>query len=134
MKNYRQYGEYRKPSWAPPAWVFAPVWSVLYILIAISFGYVAYRYANNTLPLLVTLPFALNLIFNVAFTPILFRLKSFVFAAADVLAVAATLAWALAAVWPYAPWVVYSNLPYLGWVCFATVLQLTVTYLNRKRR
>ena len=133
MKNYRQYGEYRKPKWAPPAWVFAPVWTVLYILIAVSFGYVGYAYFRAALPLAVILPFALNLVFNFAFTPILFRLKNFMLAVADVLLVLATLVWALALIWPYAPWVALINLPYLAWVCFAAVLQLTITFLNRKR-
>jgi tryptophan-rich sensory protein len=38
--------------------------------------------------------------------------------------------WALYAVYAYVPWVSYVNIPYLVWVSFATVLQLTITYLN----
>ena len=50
-----------------------------------------------------------------------------------IILVLGTLVWALMAVWHAAPslrWVVYANIPYLLWVSFATVLQLTVTYLN----
>jgi len=83
---------------------------------------------------MVALPFALNLIFNFAFTPLQFGLKNNLLAAVDILLVLGTLIWALAALWYAAPalrWVVYVNTPYLLWVSFATVLQLTITYLNR---
>jgi len=72
----------------------------------------------------------LNLVFNFAFTPLQFGLKNNFLAAADILLVLATLLWALIAIWPQARWIVYVNIPYLLWVGFATVLQLTVTYLN----
>ncbi len=36
-------------------------------------------------------------------------------------------------IWPEMRWVTYANIPYLLWVAFATVLQFTVTYLNRSR-
>lgn len=124
------YSVWIKPWWAPPAWLFGPVWSVLYALIALSFGYVFYRYFAGTIPAMVALPFALNLIFNIAFTPIQFGLGSLWLSSVDILLVLATLAWALYVVYPYAPWVTYINIPYLLWVSFATVLQLTIFALN----
>ena len=132
MRTYAQYRSYKKPSWAPPAWLFGPVWTALYVLIALSFGYVGYAWVSGTIPANVALPFALNLVFNFLFTPIQFRWHNFALAALDVLAVWVTLVWALLAVLPFAPWVAYTNLPYLAWVSFATVLQITVTILNRK--
>lgn len=132
MNSAGQYQDYKKPSWAPPSWVFGPVWTVLYILIVISFGYVAYTYFTAGISLLVALPFVLNLIFNLAFTPIQFRLRNFTLAAVDVLLVWVTLIWAMIVVYPYVPWVAYINIPYLLWTSFATVLQLTVTAMNRK--
>jgi len=130
MEGYLQYAAWLKPSWAPPAWLFGPVWSVLYALIAISFGYVFYRYFMGTIPAVVALPFALNLIFNIAFTPIQFGLGSLWLSSVDILLVLATLAWALYVIYPYAPWVMYINIPYLLWVAFATVLQLSIFALN----
>ena len=132
MRTYSQYRSYKKPSWAPPAWLFGPVWTVLYLLIAISFGYVGYWWLTGGVPANVALPFALNLFFNFLFTIIQFRWRNFGLATLDVLAVWLTLAWALLAILPFAPWVAYSNLPYLAWVSFATVLQITVTVMNRK--
>lgn len=119
-----------KPEWAPPSWLFGPVWSVLYAIIAVTFGYVLYRAATGTLPWLVALPFVLNLIFNAAFSPIQFGLRNNFLASIDIALVLATLVWLLIAIWPHAKWVAIANIPYLAWVSFATVLQLTITYLN----
>ena len=131
-KTYNWYSQLKKPKWAPPKWIFGPVWSVLYVLIFISFGKVFLGvWRDDTIPLLVALPFILNLIFNFAFTPLEFRLKNNFLAALDVLFVLGTLAWAMITVFPYAPWITYFQIPYLLWVTFATTLQLTVTYLNR---
>ena len=120
-----------KPSWAPPSWLFGPVWTVLYVIIAVSFGTVFYKAFIRQIPRMVALPFALNLLFNAAFTPIQFGLKNNLLASLDILLVLGTLIWALLAVGSHLRWVVYANLPYLLWVAFATILQLTITFLNR---
>ena len=133
MDTYAWYATLIKPDWAPPAWVFGPVWTVLYAIIAVSFGTVFYKAIRRQIPWMVALPFALNLIFNFVFTPLQFGLQNNLLAAIDIILVLGTLIWALMAVWHAAPslrWVVYANIPYLLWVSFATVLQLTVTYLN----
>ncbi|MEX0932277.1 MAG: TspO/MBR family protein [Parcubacteria group bacterium] len=119
-----------RPEWAPPGEVFGPVWTVLYIIIAVSFGAVLFRALRNRIPRGVALPFVLNLIFNAAFTPIQFGLQNNVLASIDILLVLGTLVWAMVAVYKHLKWVTYANIPYLLWVSFATVLQLTITYLN----
>jgi translocator protein len=120
-----------KPSWAPPSWVFGPIWTFLYIIIAITYGTVFYRAFTGKLSWLVALPFALNLVFNLIFSPIQFGLKNNILASVDIFLILGTLIWALIAIWPHARWITYANLPYLIWVCIATVLQLTITILNR---
>ena len=130
MQMNQWYQELVRPEWAPPAWLFGPVWTVLYTIIAISFGYVAYKYFKGAVPFLVLLPFILNLVFNFAFTPLQFGLQNNLLAAIDIVLVLGTIIWAGFAIYPYFPWVVYVNIPYLIWVLFATVLQLTITYLN----
>ncbi len=129
--TYTWYQTLLKPTWAPPGWLFGPVWSVLYALIAISFGTVFYKTLKKALPIKVALPFILNVFFNIIFTPIQFGLQNNILAALDISLVLGTLAWAFVAIWPYYRWIVYINIPYLVWVSFATVLQFTVTYLNR---
>jgi len=133
MNESAQYMELIRPVWAPPSWIFGPVWTVLYAIIFVSFGTLFYQVFKKQIPAMVAIPFALNLLFNFAFTPIQFGLENNILASIDILLVLATLVWAFAAVWKHAPqlrWIVYVNIPYLLWVTFATCLQLTVTYLN----
>lgn len=124
------YATLIKPTWAPPQYLFGPVWTVLYIVIIISFGYVFYKWYQGKIPSIVALPFLLNIVFNVLFTPLQFGLRSNELASLDILAVLGTLGWSLYAIFPYIPLVTYVNIPYMLWVSFATVLQLTITYLN----
>ena len=134
MNTYNWYSQLIKPSWSPPSWLFGPVWTILYLIIAVSFGTVFYKTIIGKLSWVLALPFTLNLIFNFAFTPIQFGLKNNLLAAIDILLVLITLIWALIAIWQALPelrWVVYANIPYLVWVSFATALQLTITYLNK---
>jgi tryptophan-rich sensory protein len=125
------YATLIKPTWAPPEWLFGPVWTVLYVIIAVSFISVAVRYWQGRIGFMVFLPFVLNLIFNLAFTPLQFGLRNNWLAAIDIVLVWGTLVWALAAIRPLIPWVAYANLPYLVWVSFASLLQFTITWLNR---
>ncbi len=130
MDSYTWYSQLIKPDWAPPSWIFGPVWSVLYILIAVSFGTVIYLYIKRKVSFVVLLPFLLNILFNLIFTPIQFWLQNSLLASADILLVLATLVWAMWAIYPHKRWITYIQVPYLLWVSFATVLQLTITYLN----
>lgn len=127
---YGWYAELTKPAWAPEAWVFGPVWSVLYVIIAISFGYVCYATVTKRIPRVIAIPFALNLLFNLIFSPLQFGLQSLLLATIDIILVLATLMWSLYVVWPHARWVTLINIPYAVWVAFATVLQVTVTVMN----
>lgn len=130
MPDASWYQTLIRPEWAPPAWLFGPVWTVLYAIIFISFGYVFYQALKGNIPYIVALPFLLNLIFNLAFTPLQFGLQSNLLATIDIILVLSTIGWMFYAIYPYAAWVVYVNIPYALWVSFATILQLTITYLN----
>ncbi|OIO53684.1 TspO protein [Candidatus Peregrinibacteria bacterium CG1_02_54_53] len=125
------YAALIKPSFAPPSWIFGPVWSVLYVIIALSFGFVAYKVINGQWSPWVLLPFAVNLVANLAFTPLQFGVKSNVLALIDILVVLGSILWMIRTVAPLAPWVKWAQVPYLLWVSFATVLQATITWLNR---
>lgn len=122
--------EFIKPDWAPPSWLFGPVWTFLYILIFISFGYIFLKYFQKKIKFNIALPFLLNIFFNAIFTYIQFGLKNNILATVDILLVLSTLIWAMLSVSKKYKWVAYMQIPYLTWVSFATVLQITVTYLN----
>jgi len=132
MNNtYNWYQMLIKPSWAPPSWIFGPVWTILYGLIILSFGKTFLLFFHKKISFIVVLPFILNLIFNFIFTPIQFGLKNNILATVDILLVLSTLIWAMIAIYPYRKWIAYIQVPYLLWVSFATILQLTITYLNK---
>ena len=129
--SYNWYSTLIKPSWAPPSWLFGPVWTVLYVLIFISFGKVFLLFFQKKLPFIVVLPFLLNLLFNFIFTPLQFGLRNNLLAAIDILLVLTTLVWAALAIYPHLRYIAYLQIPYLLWVSFASALQLTITYLNK---
>ena len=131
MNTYNWYSQLIKPSWSPPSWLFGPVWTFLYVLIIASFGKVFIMTWQKQVPLIVALPFVLNIIFNLSFTPLQFGLKNNLLAGLDILLILITLIWAMVAIYPYSHWITYIQIPYLLWVSFATVLQLTITYLNK---
>ncbi len=130
MNTYTEYATYIKPDWAPPAWLFGPVWTILYAIIAISFGYIIYKWWKGEISWKMVLPFKLNLLFNLLFTPIQFGLQNNLLAAIDILLVLGTLLWGMIIIWKKHKWIALVNIPYLAWVSFATILQLTITYLN----
>ena len=130
MNTYSWYSQIIKPSWSPPSWLFGPVWTLLYILIAVSFGKVFLMAGKKEIALLVALPFILNLVFNLSFTPLQFGLKNNLLAAIDILLVLGTLIWAMVAIYPHARWIAYIQIPYLLWVSFATMLNFSILVLN----
>jgi translocator protein len=125
-----QYTQFIKPEWAPPSWLFGPVWSVLYLIIAITFGYVLYLAIKKRISAWVLLPFGINAIANIAFTPIQFGLQNNLLASIDILIVLVSIVWFMKNIYPHAKWVAFANIPYLLWVSFATVLQFTITWMN----
>lgn len=95
---------------------------------------VRYLVYTKQIPAIVALPFVLNLFFNFIFTPLQFGLKNNLYAAIDIIFVWITIVWFMYLVWTMAPqirWVVYANIPYLLWVSIASILQITITILNK---
>ena len=125
------YNNLAKPSWTPLPATIGLIWRVLYPIIVVTFGFVFWRAFRRRLPWPVALPFAVNLVANLAFTPLLFGLRSLPLATVDVLIVWATIPWAAWAVWPYHRWVAAAQVPYFLWVSVATILQLSITWMNR---
>ncbi len=124
------YNQLDKPSWAPKASIFGTVWGLLYpIIIAVNI-WVFVLVARRTITWKIALPFWLNLVANLLFTPLQFGLRSNALALVDIIVVLATTAWAIRAIWPHNRLLAIAFVPYLLWVAFATVLQTSITWLN----
>lgn len=125
------YDSLAKPSWTPDPSVIGTVWTILYPIILIVFGYVIFRIAKGEIPWPVVIPIAINLAANIAFTPIQFGLRNLPLATADILVVLVTIVWAMIAIWPYSRAASLALTPYLVWVSIASVLQTSITLMNR---
>lgn len=124
------YDSLAKPSWTPAPATISLIWQILYPIILISFGFVFVRVFRGKLPRLVALPFAINIVANLIFTPILFGMRNLPLASLDILIVWATIIWCVIAIWPHFKWVAFAQGPYFIWVSLATVLQLSITAKN----
>ena len=88
------------------------------------------HFTMKTLHLLLALPFALNILANLVFTPIQFGLRNLLLASFDISIVLVTIVWGMIVIWRYHRWVAVLQVPYLIWVAIATVLQVMITWLN----
>jgi len=123
------YAALRKPSWNPPGWIFAPVWTALYTMMAVAAWLVWKRggFAAQRRPLAL---FLVQLALNAIWTPLFFGLHWPAVAFVEIvllwLAIAATLA-AIRRVSRVAAWLLA---PYWAWISFAAALNFTLWRLN----
>lgn len=124
------YNSLAKPPWTPAPATIGLIWQILYPIILVSFGFVFVQAIRKKVPWIVTLPFAINLVTNLIFTPIQFGMRNLPLAAVDILIVWATIIWMMIVVWQHYRWVAVAQVPYFIWVSLATVLQLSITAMN----
>ncbi len=125
------YHNLHKPSWTPADNVFGIVWGILYpIIIAVNL-YVLMLVIQHKVSWRIGLIFWINLAFNFLFTPLQFGLKNNILALIDILLILITIIFAMIAIWPFNRWLSITFIPYFAWVSIATVLQISITWLNR---
>jgi translocator protein len=124
------YAHLAKSPLNPPAWVFGPVWTALFAMMAAA-GVMVYREAPRGQ---VRGPLALHaaqLLFNLGWSYVFFHLHSPGWATAEILVLWALILATLVAFWRLLPLAGALLVPYLAWVSFATYLTLSVALLNR---
>ena len=122
----QEYAGLTQPSWAPPSWLFGPVWTVLYVMIAVA-GWLVWRRTGWTSALTV---YAVQLALNAIWTPIFFGFGQYGLALVDI-----AVLWVLIGVtiWLFRPVsrpAALMLVPYWAWVTFATALNLAIWRLN----
>lgn len=118
-----------KPSWNPPSWLFAPVWSVLYLLMAVAAWRVWLRREQPGARLVLRFWFA-QLALNAFWSLLFFGLRSPGAALAEIVLLWLTLAWLQVQFFRNDRLAALLWAPYLGWVTFAAGLNLTIWRLN----
>ena len=123
------YAALRKPSWNPPGWIFGPVWSALYTMMAVAAWLVWQRggFVAQRRPLAL---FLAQLGLNAAWTPLFFGLHWPGVAFAEILLLGLAIAWTITLFWRVQRAAAYLLMPYLAWVSFAAVLNGTLWRLN----
>lgn len=124
------YDNLAKPTGTPSPATIGLIWTILYPIIAVSFGFVFFRAFQGKAPRVVAVPFAINLVANLLFMPLFSGLRSVPLATADILIVWATIIWCVVAIWPNVRWVALAQGPYFVWVSIAMVIQLSITWMN----
>jgi len=123
------YASLLKPAWNPPAWVFGPAWTVLYVSMAVAAwlvwregGWKAQRPALGL--------FLVQWLLNALWTPLFFGMHRTGLAFAEIIALWLALAVTLVVFWRVRMAAGVLLVPYLAWVSFAAFLNFTIWRLN----
>jgi tryptophan-rich sensory protein len=123
------YGQLAQPVWAPPAWLFGPVWSVLYVLMAVAAWRVWRQHGFSGAATALRL-YAVQLVANALWTWLFFVLHLGALSLAEIVVLWLLIAATIAAFWPLQRLAALLLLPYLVWVSFASALTLSLWRLN----
>ena len=123
------YGGLSKPAWTPPDWVFGPVWTLLYLLMAIS-AWLVWRqagFAGAKLPLSL---FAIQLGLNSLWSVLFFGLQDPGAASIEIVLLWAAIVATLVSFWGRSRWAGALLVPYMIWVSFAMILNIAIWKMN----
>jgi len=123
------YARLQKPSWNPPNWIFGPVWSALYIMMAMA-AWLVWRRGGFAAQRLALSLFSLQLLFNALWSPIFFGWRNPALALVDILLLWLALLATVLTFWRRSRVAGALLIPYLAWVSFATALNFALWRLN----
>ena len=123
------YQALQKPSWTPPNWAFAPVWTILYLSMAVA-AWLVWRqagFSRATVPLTL---FLIQLALNVLWSGLFFRMRLPGTAFFEVVLLWVFILSTAVAFRPISPIASWLMVPYLGWVTFAAALNGAIWRMN----
>ncbi|MFG1948197.1 TspO/MBR family protein [Nonomuraea sp. NPDC048826] len=122
----QEYLSLERPPWAPPQWLFGPVWTVLYVMIAVA-GWLAWRERGWSRAMTL---YAVQLVLNAGWTPLFFAAGRYGLAFAEICVLWIVIVATIAAMWPIKRAAALLMLPYLVWVTYAGALNFAIWQLN----
>jgi len=120
------YASLAKPSWNPPGWIFGPVWTILYIMMAVA-AWLVWKSGSPRLPLGI---YGVQLILNAAWTPAFFGAQQIGLAFAIIIALWLAILVTLGSFMRANKLAGWLLVPYLAWVTFAAFLNYTLWQMN----
>lgn len=125
------YATLNKPFFSPPNWIFGPVWTVLYALIGISFFLIWEKGFKKKQAKKAGIFFGIQLVLNFIWSILFFGFQSPLLAFIDIIILLIVIAFTIRAFYKISQNAAYLLVPYLVWVSFATVLNLSILILNK---
>lgn len=122
------YGKLAQPGWAPPSYLFGPVWSALYLLMAVAVWLVWRADPRWRNPAIIA--YGVQLVLNLLWSPLFFGLGWRGLALVDIVVLDVAVAITIAAFWKVHRGAAFMMLPYFAWILFATALNYSVWSLN----
>jgi len=120
------YAALNKPAWNPPPWIFGPVWSLLYVMMAVA-AWLVWRQVGWKRALVLYL---IQLALNAAWTPIFFGAHQMGWALLEIIALWLAILLTLRSFLPISKPAAWLLTPYLAWVTFAAFLNFTLWRMN----
>lgn len=124
------YATLNKPSWNPPSWLFAPVWTTLYILMGIALWLVWKAEAPAKDKRIAYGLFAAQLVLNFFWSFIFFRMHETGWALVEIIIMWNLILLTILAFARFSSLASWLMVPYISWVSFATILNYTIWKLN----
>lgn len=118
-----------KPSWTPPDWVFGPVWSSLYLMIAVS-GWLMYRAEYSQKRAVALMLYGSQLALNFIWSFLFFSLQSPILGLIDIILLCLFISLTIIKAWPVSHLASILLIPYFIWVLYATSLNTGIWLLN----
>ncbi len=129
--NNRWFEELVKPSWNPPAYLFGPVWTTLYLMMGISLGIIWSNKASESNKMNSYYLFAAQLFLNFMWSILFFHFHSTAFALIDIVLMIITIILTMISFSRFSKVAAWFLVPYISWVTFASILNFSIWSLNR---
>jgi tryptophan-rich sensory protein len=123
------YSHLSKPAFNPPNWIFGPVWTTLYLLIGVSLYLILEKNLKKEKNLILIV-FLIQLFLNFLWSIIFFGMHLPMAAFVEIAFLWGSIVWMIVNFWKFSKSASLILVPYLCWVSFAAILNLTVAILN----